>query len=69
MNFSSINIQGNIISSEVLDKIRSEEKYKHQLSEAFGLTRNASLRDKVDIEQTIIVLNQKSNSKHSITSH
>jgi hypothetical protein len=30
MSFSSINIQGNIISSEILDKIRSEDKYKFQ---------------------------------------
>ena len=45
MNFSSINIQGNIVSSEILDKIRSEEKFKHQQPEAFDLARKASLRD------------------------
>jgi hypothetical protein len=47
MKYASINIQGNIISSEILDKIRSEEKFKHQSPEAFGLSRSASLRDEV----------------------
>ena len=47
MSFTSINIQGNIISSEILDKIRSEEKFKHQTPEAFGLSRTASLRDEI----------------------
>ena len=47
MSFSSINIQGNIVSSEILDKIRTEEKFKHQSPEAFGLARSASLRDEI----------------------
>ncbi|WP_282111456.1 Eco57I restriction-modification methylase domain-containing protein [Maribacter stanieri] len=47
MKFSSINIQGNILSSEILDKIRTEEKFKHQSPEAFGLSRSASLRDEI----------------------
>jgi hypothetical protein len=47
MSFSSINIQGNIVSSEILDKIRSEEKFKHQSPEAFGLARQSSLRDEI----------------------
>lgn len=47
MSFSSINIQGNIISSEILDKIRTEERFKHQSPEAFGLARSASLRDEI----------------------
>lgn len=54
MNFSSINIQGNIISSEILDKIRSEEKYKHQSPEAFGLARTASLRDEIGMSWAIM---------------
>jgi len=45
MDFSSIDIQGNIISSEILDKIRSEENFPHQKPEAFGLARTASIRD------------------------
>jgi len=47
MSFSSINIQGNIVSSEILDKIRSEEKFRHQSPEAFGLSRQSSLRDEI----------------------
>ncbi len=54
MDFSSINIQGNIISSEVLDKIRTEEKFKHQSPEAFGLSRSASLRDEVGMAWSIM---------------
>jgi methylase of polypeptide subunit release factors len=54
MNFSSINIQGNIVSSEILDKIRSEEKFKHQQPEAFGLARKASLRDEIGMSWSIM---------------
>lgn len=54
MSFSSINIQGNIVSSEILDKIRSEEKFKHQLPEAFGLSRTASLRDEIGMAWSIM---------------
>jgi methylase of polypeptide subunit release factors len=54
MSFSSINIQGNIISSEILDKIRSEEKFKHQTPEAFGLARSASLRDEIGMAWSIM---------------
>ncbi|MCL7765056.1 BREX-1 system adenine-specific DNA-methyltransferase PglX [Polaribacter sp. Z014] len=54
MKFSSINIQGNIVSSEILDKIRSEEKFKHQSPEAFGLSRTASLRDEIGMSWAIM---------------
>lgn len=54
MTFSSINIQGNIVSSEILDKIRSEEKYKFQQPEAFGLARTASLRDEIGMAWSIM---------------
>ncbi|CAM3007473.1 Eco57I restriction-modification methylase domain-containing protein [Flavobacterium frigoris] len=54
MSFSSINIQGNIVSSEILDKIRSEEKFKHQTPEAFGLSRSASLRDEIGMAWSIM---------------
>ena len=54
MNFSSINIQGNIVSSEILDKIRTEEKFKHQAPEAFGLARNSSLRDEIGMAWSIM---------------
>ncbi len=54
MKYASINIQGNIISSEILDKIRSEEKFKHQSPEAFGLSRSASLRDEIGLAWSIL---------------
>jgi uncharacterized protein (DUF433 family) len=54
MSFSSINIQGNIISSEILDKIRSEDKFKFQTPEAFGLARTASLRDEIGMAWSIM---------------
>lgn len=54
MSFSSINIQGNIISSETLDKIRSEEKFKHQTPESFDLSRTASLRDEIGLSWSIL---------------
>jgi len=54
MSFSSINIQGNIVSSEILDKIRTEEKFKHQSSEAFGLSRTASLRNEIGMAWSIM---------------
>lgn len=54
MSFSSINIQGNIVSSEILDKIRSEEKYKFQQPEAFGLARTASLRDEIGLAWSVM---------------
>lgn len=54
MKYASINIQGNIISSEILDKIRAEEKFKYQSPEAFGLSRTASLRDEVGLAWSIL---------------
>lgn len=54
MKYASINIQGNIISSEILDKIRSEEKFKYQSPEAFSLSRTASLRDEIGLSWSIL---------------
>lgn len=48
MEYTSINIQGNIISSEILDKIRNEE-IKHQHAADFGLDRKTSVRDEIGI--------------------
>lgn len=53
MEYTSINIQGNIISSEILDKIRSED-VKHQKSEAFGLSKDASIRDEIGMAWSVI---------------
>jgi hypothetical protein len=48
MNYASINIQGNIISSEILDKIRNED-IKFQQAADFGLDRKTSVRDEIGI--------------------
>lgn len=54
MNFSSINIQGNIISSEILDKIRTLDNFPHQKPEAFGLARGAAIRDEIGMAWAIL---------------
>jgi hypothetical protein len=48
MSFSSINIQGNIVSSEILDKIRNED-IKFQAPGDFALPKNTSVRDEIGI--------------------
>ncbi|MEQ9186978.1 MAG: hypothetical protein RLP15_04535 [Cryomorphaceae bacterium] len=48
MNFSSINIQGNIISSDILAKIRNED-LRFQKPADFGLDRNTTIRDEIGI--------------------
>lgn len=46
MNFPSINIQGNIISSEIIEKIRSED-IKYQQPSDFKLDKKNSVRDEI----------------------
>jgi hypothetical protein len=46
MNFPSINIQGNIISSEIIEKIRIED-IKYQQSADFKLDKKSSVRDEI----------------------
>lgn len=53
MEFSSINIQGNIISSETLQKIRNED-IKYQLAADFGLDKKTSVRDEIGISWAAI---------------
>jgi hypothetical protein len=48
MEYSSINIQGNIVSSEILDKIRNED-IKYQQPADFGLDRKTSVRDEIGL--------------------
>lgn len=48
MAYSSILIQGNIISSELLDKIRGEE-IKYQTPADFGLEKKIQLRDEIGV--------------------
>ncbi|MDD5508476.1 MAG: restriction endonuclease [Bacteroidales bacterium] len=49
MAYTSINIQGNIISSEILDRIRQEEPAYRQKPVDFGLDRNQTVRDEINI--------------------
>lgn len=53
MEYTSINIQGNIISSEILDKVRTEDA-KHQGPEAFGLSKEASIRDEIGMAWSVV---------------
>lgn len=48
MEFNSINIQGTIISSEILGKIRSED-IKYQTATDFGLERKTSVRNEIGV--------------------
>ena len=49
----SITIQGNIISGEILEKIHNEE-LAHQTPAAFGLPRNARVRDEIGLAWSTI---------------
>ncbi len=48
MNFSSINIQGNIISSDILTKI-AQDDIRFQKPSDFGLNNNTLVRDEIGI--------------------
>lgn len=48
MNFSSINIQGNIISSDILTKI-AQDDIRFQKPSDFGLNHNTLVRDEIGI--------------------
>ena len=48
MQYTTINIQGNIISGEILEKIRIED-IKHQSQADFGLDKNTTIRDEIGI--------------------
>ncbi len=48
MQYSAINIQGNIISGEILEKIRTED-IKYQGQADFGLDKNTTIRDEIGI--------------------
>ena len=45
MNYSSIHIQGNLLSLEIFDKIQREQNYKYQSPRDFGLSDRSELRD------------------------
>ncbi len=48
MNFPSINIQGNILSGEMLEKIRNEE-LKDQTPASFGFDKQVKVRDEIGL--------------------
>ncbi len=48
MNLPSINIQGNILSGEILEKIRNED-INHQTAVSFGQGKNARVRDEIGL--------------------
>lgn len=48
MNYSAINIQGNIISSEILEKIRLED-IRHQKAVDFNMHQASSVRDEINL--------------------
>ncbi len=54
MNYSAIHIQGNIISSEILEKIRTED-IRFQKPVDFGLHPNTSIRDEINLAWSIAV--------------
>lgn len=48
MNYTAIHIQGNIISGEILDKIRTEDNYPYQSPRDFGAKDRLELRDQIN---------------------
>ena len=52
MNFPSINLQGNIISTETLEKI-SKEEIDFQRSIDFGFKKDIKVRDEVGLAYAI----------------
>lgn len=56
MNYSAISIQGNIISSEILEKIRTED-IRFQKAIDFNLNPSASIRDEINLAWSIATSN------------
>ena len=54
MNYSAINIQGNIFSSEVLEKIRTED-IRFQKTIDFGLPPSATIREEINLAWSLSV--------------
>jgi type I restriction-modification system DNA methylase subunit len=62
MNYSAINIQGNIISSEVLEKIRTED-IRFQQAKDFNLSPGSSLRDEISLSWSLALSHWKAFSQ------
>lgn len=56
MNYTAINIQGNIVSSEILEKIRTED-IKNQKAIDFGMNPSASVRDEINLAWSLAISN------------
>jgi hypothetical protein len=56
MNYSAINIQGNIVSSEILEKVRTED-IRYQKASDFGMNPSASVRDEINLAWSLAVSN------------
>jgi hypothetical protein len=54
MNYSAINIQGNIVSSEILEKVRTED-IRYQKAVDFELNPSASVRDEINLTWSVAV--------------
>jgi hypothetical protein len=54
MNYSSISIQGNILTSEILEKIRTED-IRYQAAKEFGLDPRVSVRDEISLAWSLAV--------------
>jgi methylase of polypeptide subunit release factors/transcription elongation GreA/GreB family factor len=54
MNYSAINIQGNIVSSEILEKVRTDD-IRYQKAADFGLNPSASVRDEINLAWSLAV--------------
>ncbi len=56
MNYSAISIQGNILTSEILEKIRTED-IRFQKAGDFNLNPGASVRDEINLAWSLAVSN------------
>jgi uncharacterized protein (DUF433 family) len=58
MKYSAINIQGNILTSEILEKIRRED-IRHQKPLDFNLDPNTTVRDEISLAWSVATSNWK----------
>lgn len=56
MNYSAISIQGNILTSEILEKIRTED-IRFQKAGDFNLNPGASVRDEINLAWSLAMSN------------
>ncbi|MCV9933034.1 DUF433 domain-containing protein [Flavobacterium sp. LS1R47] len=54
MNYSSISIQGNIFTSEILEKIRKEDT-RFQVAKDFNLNQGDSVRDEINLAWSLAI--------------